>query len=91
MPADVVKRMKREAAVMCTLNHPNVLHILGVVPDHGCATLALVGGCLLQERGGPVALAQLSRNVNEALPRPGSQVDRDGALRGRHAQGATDG
>ena len=48
MPADVVKRMKREAAVMCTLNHPNVLRILGVVPDHGCAIRplsdALAGG-----------------------------------------------
>ena len=57
MPADVVKRMKREAAVMCTLNHPNVLHILGVVPDHGCAFRPLAGALAV---GSPLLPALLS-------------------------------
>ena len=44
VPQDIKKRMKREAAIMCSLNHPNVLHVLGVVPDLGWIVMELCEG-----------------------------------------------
>ena len=44
MPPDVSKKMKREVAVMCTLNHPNVLRIIGAVPDRGWIVMELCDG-----------------------------------------------
>jgi serine/threonine protein kinase len=41
VPPDVQKQMRREATIMCSLNHPNVLRILGVVPERGWIVMEL--------------------------------------------------
>jgi serine/threonine protein kinase len=47
IPADVKKQMRQEATIMCSLNHPNVLHVFGVVPSRGWIVMELcVGGAL---------------------------------------------
>jgi len=33
MPKAVVDSMRKEAMIMCTLNHPNILHVFGIVPE----------------------------------------------------------
>ena len=45
----VIKRkMRREAMIMCALNHPNVLHVFGVVPSRGWIVMELcTGGTLV--------------------------------------------
>jgi serine/threonine protein kinase len=35
VPLDIKKKMTREATIMCSLNHPNVLRVFGVVPERG--------------------------------------------------------
>lgn len=44
VPEDVRKKMKREATIMCSLNHPHVLHVFGVVPDRGWIIMELCAG-----------------------------------------------
>jgi hypothetical protein len=44
VPPDVQKQMRREATIMCSLNHPNVLRILGVVPERGWIVMELCAG-----------------------------------------------
>jgi len=44
IPPDVVKKVKREVAVMCTLNHPNVLQIIGAVPERGWIVMEFCAG-----------------------------------------------
>jgi hypothetical protein len=44
IPLDVVKKVKREVAVMCTLNHPNVLQIIGAVPERGWIVMEYCAG-----------------------------------------------
>ena len=50
VPSDVKKRMKREATIMCSLNHPNVLCVMGVVPDRGWIVMELCTGGTLKVR-----------------------------------------
>lgn len=33
VPPELVENVRKEALIMCTLNHPNILHVFGVVPD----------------------------------------------------------
>ena len=58
VPDDVRKKMKREATIMCSLNHPHVLHVFGVVPDRGWIIMELCAGG---------SLATLLRDPEEAL------------------------
>jgi serine/threonine protein kinase len=49
IPADVKKKMRQEATIMCSLNHPNVLHVFGVVPERGWIVMELCAGGALSE------------------------------------------
>ena len=49
MPASAIKMMKREATIMCSLNHPNILRIRGVVPQRGWIVMELCEGGALDE------------------------------------------
>jgi serine/threonine protein kinase len=40
----VVKMMRREAMFMCTLNHPNILHVNGIVPERGWIVMEICEG-----------------------------------------------
>jgi|AntAceMinimDraft_1070359.scaffolds.fasta_scaffold07219_3 serine/threonine protein kinase len=44
LPAEVVKMMRREATIMCSLNHPNILRVLGIVPERGWIVMELCEG-----------------------------------------------
>jgi tRNA A-37 threonylcarbamoyl transferase component Bud32 len=44
LPAEVVKMMRREATIMCSLNHPNVLHVFGIVTECGWIVMELCEG-----------------------------------------------
>lgn len=35
VPNDIKRHMQRESTVICTLNHPNIIKIFGVVPERG--------------------------------------------------------
>lgn len=35
VPKPAVDELRREALIMCTLNHPNVLRVFGIVPELG--------------------------------------------------------
>mmetsp|Transcript_11425 Transcript_11425/g.47839 ORF Transcript_11425/g.47839 Transcript_11425/m.47839 type:complete len:820 (-) Transcript_11425:1419-3878(-) len=49
IPANIVKMMRREATIMCSLNHPNILRVLGVVPDRAWIVMELCEGGALGE------------------------------------------
>ena len=49
VPASVTKIMRREAMIMCSLNHPNILKIHGVVADRGMIVMELCEGGALDE------------------------------------------
>ena len=35
VPNDIKRQMQRESTIICSLNHPNIIKILGVVPERG--------------------------------------------------------
>jgi serine/threonine protein kinase len=41
VPAAVAKMMRNEAMIMCSLNHPNILHVFGVVSERGWIIMEL--------------------------------------------------
>jgi len=49
VPASVTKMMRREAVIMCSLNHPNILKIHGVVSERGWIVMELCEGGALDE------------------------------------------
>jgi hypothetical protein len=49
IPASVVKMMRREATIMCSLNHPNILRVRGVVPERGWIVMELCEGGALDD------------------------------------------
>ena len=49
IPASIIKMMRREATIMCSLNHPNILRVLGVVPDRAWIVMELCEGGALDE------------------------------------------
>ena len=49
VPANVTQQMRQEATIMCSLNHPNVLHVFGVVPERGWIVMELCAGGALSE------------------------------------------
>ena len=49
VPASVAKMMHREAMIMCSLNHPNILKIRGVVSERGWIVMELCEGGALDE------------------------------------------
>jgi serine/threonine protein kinase len=49
VPASVVKMMRREAMIMCSLNHPNILRVHGIVPERGWIIMELCEGGSLSE------------------------------------------
>jgi serine/threonine protein kinase len=49
VPASVTKMMRREAMIMCSLNHPNILKIHGVVSERGWIVMELCEGGALDE------------------------------------------
>ena len=49
VPAAVVKMMRREATIMCSLNHPNILRVFGIVPDRGWIIMELCEGGSLSD------------------------------------------
>jgi hypothetical protein len=59
LPPDVRKRLTREAAILCSLNHPNVVHIFGVVSARAWLVMELCPGG---------TLASLLLDPDEALP-----------------------
>jgi len=61
VPASVVKMMRREAMIMCSLNHPNILRVFGVVPERGWIVMMLCDGGALDE---------LLRDPEEVLDAP---------------------
>ena len=44
VPASVVKSVRREAMIMCSLNHPNILRVFGVVPERAWIVMELCEG-----------------------------------------------
>ena len=48
IPESVSKMMRREAMIMCSLNHPNILKIFGVVPERGWIIMELCAGGSLE-------------------------------------------
>ena len=61
IPAHVKKQMRNEAAIMCSLNHPHVLRIFGVVPRRGWIVMDMCA------RG---ALSELLLDAEQALDAP---------------------
>jgi len=49
VPASVTKMMRREAMIMCSLNHPNILKIHGVVSERGWIVMELCEGGALDD------------------------------------------
>jgi len=49
VPASVTKMMHREAMIMCSLNHPDILKIHGVVSERGWIVMELCKGGALDE------------------------------------------
>jgi serine/threonine protein kinase len=49
IPAAVVKMMRREATIMCSLNHPNILRVFGIVPERGWIVMELCEGGSLSD------------------------------------------
>jgi len=41
VPEEIKKQMRRESTIMCSLNHPNVIKIFGVVPERGWIIMEL--------------------------------------------------
>ena len=60
VPASVVKSVRREAMIMCSLNHPNILRVFGVVPERAWIVMELCEGG---------SLDVLLRDVDEVLDR----------------------
>ena len=60
VPASVVKSVRREAMIMCSLNHPNILRVFGVVPERAWIVMELCEGG---------ALDTLLRDIDEELDR----------------------
>ena len=56
VPTTIIKMMRREATIMCSLKHPNILRVRGVVPERGwivmelCEGGALTTGCKIRRR-----------------------------------------
>jgi surface protein len=44
LPGAVVKMMRREATIICSLNHPNIVRVLGIVPERGWIVMELCEG-----------------------------------------------
>jgi serine/threonine protein kinase len=44
LPAAVVKMMRREATIMCSLNHPNILRVFGIVIERSWIVMELCEG-----------------------------------------------
>jgi tRNA A-37 threonylcarbamoyl transferase component Bud32 len=44
LPAAVVNMMRREATIMCSLNHPNILRVFGIVIERGWIVMELCEG-----------------------------------------------
>jgi len=59
--AHLKKQMRQEATIMCSLNHPNVVRIFGVVPERGWIIMELCAGG---------ALSDLLLDAEEALDTP---------------------
>jgi Mg-chelatase subunit ChlD/predicted Ser/Thr protein kinase len=49
VPASATKMMRREAMILCSLNHPNILKIHGVVSERGWIVMELCEGGALDE------------------------------------------
>ena len=49
VPANIAKMMRREATIMCSLNHPNILRVHGVVSARGWIVMDLCEGGALDE------------------------------------------
>ena len=49
VPQNIAKMMRREATIMCSLNHPNILRVHGVVPERGWIVMDLCEGGALDE------------------------------------------
>jgi len=49
VPRSVAKMMRREATIMCSLNHPNILRVRGVVPERGWIVMDLCEGGALDD------------------------------------------
>ena len=41
VPEAAMKMMRREAKIMCALNHPTILRVFGVVPERGWIVMEL--------------------------------------------------
>jgi serine/threonine protein kinase len=69
VPSSIRRQMRREATIMCSLNHPNVLHVFGVVPARGWIVMELcAGGSLadvLQDPEEALDVATLLRFASE--------------------------
>ena len=49
VPPNIAKMMRREATIMCSLNHPNILRVHGVVSERGWIVMDLCEGGALDE------------------------------------------
>ena len=49
VPQNIAKMMRREATIMCSLNHPNILRVHGVVSERGWIVMDLCEGGALDE------------------------------------------
>ena len=49
VPATIIKMMRREAKIMCSLNHPNILSVRGIVPERGWIVMELCDGGALDD------------------------------------------
>jgi len=49
VPTTIIKMMRREATIMCSLKHPNTLRVRGVVPERGWIVMELCEGGALDD------------------------------------------
>ena len=69
VPEEIKKQMSRESTILCSLNHPNVMKIFGVVPERGWIVMELCDRgslkSILLDRDNQIELSELVRYAAE--------------------------
>ena len=69
VPEDIAKQMNREATILCSLNHPNIIRIFGVVLNRGWIIMELCSRgslrSILLDKDNALELPEIVRFVSE--------------------------
>ena len=69
VPEEIKKQMRRESTILCSLNHPNVIKIFGVVPERGWIIMELCDRgslkSILLDKDTQIGLTELVRYAAE--------------------------